>query len=50
MRMEKLDSPKLSDVKIEDRFWSRYIKLVREKMLPYQWEVLNDRVDRKSVV
>ena len=43
--MEKLDSPKLSDVKIEDRFWSRYIKLVREKMLPYQWEVLNDRVN-----
>ncbi|MCJ7844006.1 glycoside hydrolase family 127 protein [Blautia sp. AF13-16] len=45
MRMGKLDSPKLSDVKIEDRFWSRYIKLVREKMLPYQWEVLNDRVN-----
>lgn len=43
--MGKLDSPKLSDVKIEDRFWSRYIKLVREKMLPYQWEVLNDRVN-----
>lgn len=42
--MDRLNSPNLPDVEIDDRFWSRYIRLVREKMLPYQWEVLNDRV------
>ena len=35
----------LRDVKIDDRFWSGYQKLVREKVIPYQWEALNDRVE-----
>ncbi len=34
----------LKNVKIDDAFWSRYIQLVREVVLPYQWDVLNDRV------
>ena len=34
----------LRDVKIEGPFWERYIKLVREKVIPYQWEALNDRI------
>lgn len=34
----------LRDINIEDTFWSRYIKLVHEVVIPYQWEVLNDRV------
>ncbi len=34
----------LKNVKITDAFWSRYIQLVREVVLPYQWDVLNDRV------
>ncbi|MFC0268071.1 glycoside hydrolase family 127 protein [Kushneria aurantia] len=29
---------------ITDGFWSRYIELVRDVVVPYQWEVLNDRV------
>lgn len=29
---------------IEDPFWSEYIRLVREVMVPYQWEALNDRI------
>lgn len=33
------------ECKIKDTFWSRYIKLVREKVIPYQWEILNDRVE-----
>ena len=32
------------DVRIEDEFWSPYTDLVRETILPYQWEALNDRV------
>lgn len=42
--MRKLESVRLGDIKIDDEFWNRYIGLVREKMLPYQWEVLNDRI------
>ncbi|MNW47079.1 Non-reducing end beta-L-arabinofuranosidase [compost metagenome] len=30
--------------KIQDPFWSEYIRLVREVVVPYQWEALNDRV------
>lgn len=33
------------NVKINDDFFGYYTKLVREVMIPYQWEVLNDRVD-----
>lgn len=35
----------LNKVKIQDGFWSRYQNLVKEVMVPYQWEVLNDRVE-----
>jgi DUF1680 family protein len=34
----------MSDVSVSDAFWSNYMELVRTKMLPYQWEALNDRV------
>ena len=29
---------------ITDTFWQQKMELVRTKMIPYQWEVLNDRV------
>jgi uncharacterized protein len=35
----------LKDVKINDTFWSKYETLVREVMLPYQWDALNDKVE-----
>lgn len=31
-------------VKVEDKFWSKYIKLVLDEVIPYQWEILNDRI------
>lgn len=34
----------LKDVKIDDPFWGKYIDLVLDKVIPYQWEILNDRV------
>jgi Uncharacterized protein conserved in bacteria len=34
----------LNKVRIEDSFWSEYIRLVRDVVVPYQWEALNDRV------
>jgi DUF1680 family protein len=35
----------LRNVKINDAFWSKYVKLVREVMLPYQWDALNDKIE-----
>lgn len=33
------------NLKIDDPFWSDYISRVREVMVPYQWEALNDRAE-----
>ncbi|MFX3633958.1 MAG: glycoside hydrolase family 127 protein [Candidatus Pristimantibacillus sp.] len=35
----------LKKIKIQDDFWSPYISLVREVVVPYQWEALNDRIE-----
>ncbi|WP_338044359.1 glycoside hydrolase family 127 protein [Paenibacillus pinistramenti] len=32
-------------IHIQDEFWSEYVRLVREVMVPYQWEALNDNVE-----
>jgi DUF1680 family protein len=34
----------LRAIKIDDSYWNRYTSLVPDKVIPYQWEVLNDRV------
>ncbi|HOB21122.1 MAG TPA: glycoside hydrolase family 127 protein, partial [Candidatus Atribacteria bacterium] len=34
----------LKDIKINSGFWSGYIDLVLDKVIPYQWDALNDRV------
>ncbi|GFZ95134.1 hypothetical protein GCM10008018_46800 [Paenibacillus marchantiophytorum] len=35
----------LKDVRITDDFWSAYIRLVRNVVVPYQWEALNDQIE-----
>ena len=35
----------LSHVKISDAFWKREMDLVRDVVLPYQWDALNDRIE-----
>ena len=35
----------LKNVRIEDLFWSKYAQLVRDVVIPYQWDALNDRID-----
>lgn len=35
----------MKHVNIEDSFWRRYINLVRDVVVPYQWEAINDRVE-----
>ena len=34
-----------TSVRIDDPFWSQRIQLVRQVVLPYQWEALNDQVE-----
>lgn len=35
----------MKNIKITDKFWGNYIELCRTKMIPYQWEALNDRIE-----
>lgn len=35
-------------VKITDDFWAKKQELIRKEVIPYQWEVLNDRVPEAS--
>ena len=34
---------KKAECSIESPFWDRYIRLVKEEVIPYQWDILNDR-------
>lgn len=34
----------LANVQINDAFWSKYSTLVREVVIPYQYEALHDRI------
>ncbi len=42
MRSESLD---LKQVKIQDTFWSAHVDLVKSAIIPYQWDVMNDRIE-----
>jgi len=37
-------------VEINDEFWGRYIGLVKNVVILYQWDVLNDRVNKTEPV
>ena len=42
--MNDISSIALDRVSITDPLFGRYVRLVAEKILPYQWEALNDRI------
>lgn len=42
---ERLNSLPLGDIKITDRFWQKYIGLVKSVVIPYQWGILNDQIE-----
>ena len=45
MRKEDFSSPMdLERFQITDSFWKKEIDLIRETVIPYQWEALNDRI------
>lgn len=35
----------LKNIHIKDSFWDKYVKLVKEVIIPYQWDILNDRLE-----
>lgn len=35
----------LKNIKVNDDFWSNYIELVRNEVIPYQYKALNDEID-----
>ncbi|MDP4090842.1 MAG: glycoside hydrolase family 127 protein [Bacillota bacterium] len=43
-KLNNSDPVLLKNVKIEDNFWSEYQKLVKDVVIPYQWEALNDNI------
>jgi DUF1680 family protein len=43
-KIQKMTTVSLKNVSIHDAFWSKYLQLIREVVLPYQWDVLNDRM------
>ena len=45
MLEKKVKMMPLGDVSIQDDFWKEYMELVRNHVIPYQWEALNDRIE-----
>ena len=42
--LKKTESADLKNVCIQDGLWKKYIDLVRNTVIPYQWDALNDRI------
>src|SRR5690554_6680933 len=43
-KIKKMEPVKLQNVTLQDTFWSPRVNLVRDEIIPYQWDALNDRV------
>lgn len=35
----------MKKINIKDKFWREYMELIRNHVIPYQWEALNDRIE-----
>lgn len=44
-KMNKLEIIPLNNINIQDAFWDRYVKLVKKVIIPYQWDILNDKLE-----
>lgn len=44
-KMRKAKTVELKNIKICDGFWDKYRKLVKEEILDYQWDAMNDRIE-----
>lgn len=43
-RIRKQMTLPLKNVTIKDGFWSKYVALIKDVVIPYQWEILNDNL------
>src|SRR5699024_12599187 len=46
--MVKNQMEREKSVQVHDTFWRTYMELVRDQVIPYQWEALNDRIPDAS--
>ena len=46
--MKKTIENKANKTQITDKFWGHYLEVVRDQVIPYQWEALNDRIPGAS--
>ena len=44
MRKDRLADISLKNIDITDKFWNKYRSLVKDVIIPYQWNTLNDNV------
>lgn len=44
MEQQKLHSIDLKKIRIKDSFWSKHVNLVKDEIIPYQWDAMNDRI------
>ena len=42
--MKSIQAPSVANFQVGDGFWKRFVELVKDDVIPYQWEILNDRV------
>ena len=42
--ISKTEGADLKNIRIHDGLWKKYVDLVRNTVIPYQWEALNDRI------
>lgn len=42
--MDKLELISLKNIELDDEFWNRYLRLVGQVIIPYQWDILNDNL------
>ena len=46
--LEKYEIPDLKMIKIEAPFWEKRMKNIAEKVIPYQWEAINGRIESSA--
>lgn len=44
MDESRLHSVDLKKIRIRDTFWSKHVDLVKNEIIPYQWDAMNDRI------
>lgn len=45
MRRPANSSISLKQISVTDRFWNKYVHLVKDVIIPYQWDILNDKLE-----